>query len=82
MASTDPLGNLAMVRFNALQPPFDKADIRRAVLLALKQEDYRDAAFDDPAFWRNCYSVYPCGTPYSSETGGKVMAADSEYRIG
>lgn len=75
--STDPLGNMAMVRFNAQQPPFDKAGVRRAVLMAMNQKAYMDAALGDPLFWRNCYSVYPCGTPLANEAGSDVMKTAS-----
>lgn len=73
VASTDPLGNIAMARFNHQQPPFDNADVRRAVLMAMEQEEYMTAAFNDRRFWRNCYSVYPCGTKFASQTGSEVM---------
>lgn len=67
VASTDPLGNVAMVRFNTLQPPFDKPAVRKAVLAALNQPDYMKAALGDERFWKVCYSVFPCGTPLSEE---------------
>ena len=67
VASTDPLGNIAMVRFNTLLPPFDKPAVRLAVLKAMQQEDYMNAALGDARYWRVCYSVFPCGTPLSSE---------------
>jgi len=66
-----------MVRFNSLQKPFDKASVRRAVLMALKQDDYMKAALGDKQFWRNCYSVYPCGTPLANEAGSDVMKTGS-----
>lgn len=70
---TDPIGNIGMVRFNSLQPPFDKAGVRRAVLMGLKQQDYMTAALGDQKFWRTCYSVFPCGTSLANETGSEVM---------
>lgn len=73
VASTDPLGNIGMIRFNALQRPFNNAGIRRAVLMAIDQADYMNAAFGDHRWWRNCYSVFPCGTPYATEAGDQVM---------
>jgi peptide/nickel transport system substrate-binding protein len=74
VASADPIGNLAMGRFNHLQPPFDKADVRRAVLLAMRQEDYMTAALGDPRYWKTCYSVFPCGTTFANQAGSEVMA--------
>ncbi len=69
----DPLGNIGFARFNSLLPPFDKAEIRRAAIMAMKQEDYMAAAVGDQQFWKTCYSVYPCGTPLASEVGSDVM---------
>ncbi|MDJ0823288.1 MAG: ABC transporter substrate-binding protein [Paracoccaceae bacterium] len=70
----DPLGNIGFARFNHLLPPFDDADVRRAALMAMKQEDYLAAAIGDPQFWKTCYSVYPCGTPLANDAGSDVMA--------
>lgn len=73
--STDPLGNIAMARFNMLQPPFDNVAVRRAVLMAMQQEDYMLAALGDPKYWRTCYSIFPCGTPLSNDAGSAAMKA-------
>lgn len=75
VASTDPLGNIAMARFNTLLPPFDNVEIRRAVTMVMQQEDYMTAAVGDPGFWRVCYSMFPCGTPLSNDAGSDVMKA-------
>lgn len=69
----DPLGNIGFARFNSLLPPFDNADIRRAAIMAMKQEDYMAAAVGDQKFWKTCYSVYPCGTPLANEVGSEVI---------
>jgi len=63
----DPTGYLAIMRFNALQPPFDKPLMRRAMLHAVNQADYMAAITggDDDAF-RICHSLFPCGTPYGN----------------
>lgn len=77
VASTDPLGNIAMARFNHLQPPFNNPGVRRAVLMAMNQDDYMAAALGDHRYWRNCYSVFPCGTPLATEAGDAVMKTAS-----
>jgi peptide/nickel transport system substrate-binding protein len=69
----DPLGNIGFARFNHLLPPFDNAEIRRAAIMAMRQEDYMAGAVGDQKFWRTCYSVYPCGTPLANEVGSEVM---------
>jgi peptide/nickel transport system substrate-binding protein len=73
VASTDPLGNVAMARFNTQQPPFNNPAIRRAVLMAMNQDDYMTAALGDHRYWRNCYSVFPCGTPFANDAGSEIM---------
>jgi peptide/nickel transport system substrate-binding protein len=69
----DPLGNIGFARFNSLLPPFDNADVRRAAIMAMKQEDYMAAGVGDQQFWKTCYSVYPCGTPLANESGSEVI---------
>ncbi|MEM9549964.1 MAG: ABC transporter substrate-binding protein [Pseudomonadota bacterium] len=71
----DPLGNIGFARFNHLLPPFDNAEVRRAAMMAMKQEDYMAGAVGDPAFWKTCYSVFPCGTPLDNDVGSDVMSA-------
>ena len=51
----DPLGNIGFLRFNHVQPPFDNVAIRRAALMAVKQEDYLAGAVGDQAYWSTCY---------------------------
>jgi peptide/nickel transport system substrate-binding protein len=74
----DPSGRMALMRLNHLQPPFNDVRIRRAVLMTVDQEEYMRAANgDDPELWKVCRSIYPCGTPYESETEAKrVMRGD------
>ncbi|MBV8914414.1 MAG: ABC transporter substrate-binding protein [Acetobacteraceae bacterium] len=70
----DPSGRMALMRLNHLQPPFNDVRIRRAVLMSVDQEDYMRAANgDDPALWKICRSIYPCGTPYESEDAAKRL---------
>ncbi|MHA6478850.1 ABC transporter substrate-binding protein [Stutzerimonas sp. KH-1] len=73
VASTDPLGNVAMARFNHQQAPFNNPGVRRAVLMAMQQDAYMSAALGDARYWRNCYSVFPCGTPLANEAGSEIM---------
>jgi peptide/nickel transport system substrate-binding protein len=78
VASTDPLGNIAFARFNHRQPPFNNAEVRRAVLMAMKQEDYMTAALGDHRYWRTCYSVFACGTTFANAAGSEIMAAGGD----
>ena len=75
MMIQNPAGNCAVMRLNNLQPPFDREAIRRAVMMAVDQEDYMGAVYgtDDKSVWRTCYSLFPCGTPLESEEGGALL---------
>lgn len=73
----DPLGNIGFARFNHLLPPFDDVEVRRAAIMAMKQEDYLAAAIGSPDQWRTCYSVYPCGTPLANDAGSEVIMTGS-----
>lgn len=63
--SLDPAGFMGVIRFNSLQPPFDKPEIRRIVLQAVSQPDYMNPVTGgDAGAWKSCHSLFPCGTPY------------------
>ncbi|HYZ65081.1 MAG TPA: ABC transporter substrate-binding protein [Acetobacteraceae bacterium] len=70
----DRSGRMALMRLNHLQPPFNDKRIRQAVLMSVDQEEYMRAANgDDPALWKVCPSIYPCGTPYESFTAARRL---------
>ena len=72
-AVQDPSGRMALMRLNHLQPPFDDVRVRRAVLLSVDQEEYMRAANgDDPALWKVCRSIYPCGTAYEADSAARM----------
>ncbi len=68
IAPSNPQGYIGGLRFNCLHPPFDDVRLRRAVLVAVNQEDYmRTIMGDDRSAWRICRSQYPCGSTYGIE---------------
>lgn len=69
-----PAGNVGMAVFNHLIPPFDNADIRRAVILAMDQREYMGAALEDADYWWPCPSVYACGTQYSTPYAENILS--------
>jgi len=72
----DPLGFLGTLRMNHLQPPFDNPALRRAVLGAVKQEDYMSAAAgDDRANWRAGVGVFCPSSPMASDAGMEVLTS-------
>ncbi len=79
IGSANPTGFNAVLRFNHLHPPFNNLGIRRAVMMAVNQEDYMAAITGgDPTAYRVCKAMLPCGTRHSRETGGPVMQANLE----
>lgn len=66
----DKGGKLTVLRPNMLQPPFDKVEARRALMLAVNQPDYvHVAGAGDAENARECYAFFSCGAPTSSEAG-------------
>ncbi|HEU5322793.1 MAG TPA: ABC transporter substrate-binding protein [Methylomirabilota bacterium] len=65
----NPLGNQYTFRFNTLHPPFNDPRVRQAVLAAFNQEDFLKAVIGDPAYYKVCKSLFPCGSPLESTRG-------------
>lgn len=70
----DPLGTIAILRFNQLHPPFDNPKMRQALLYAIDQGDYMTAVAGEPANWRVCASFFTCGTPLASDAGAEPLS--------
>jgi peptide/nickel transport system substrate-binding protein len=63
-------GNYCMIRFNHLQPPFDRAAMRRVILRALNQDDFTAAlAGGEPSLMRAGVGFYPPGLPDATAAG-------------
>jgi peptide/nickel transport system substrate-binding protein len=74
VAVLNTLGYIGVARFNQLHAPFNNPAIRRALLGAITQEDFlRGVTGNDPAAFRQCLSMWPCGTSYESTTGNQAM---------
>lgn len=74
----DRLGFQGMLRLNHLHPPFDNQKIRQAVLKAMDQERYMQAAVGNPDLYDVCMSYYACGAPLESDAGVEGMTYDPE----
>ena len=69
-AVLEKLGNYAFVRFNQNQPPFDRPEMRRAVMRAINQEDFVNAiAGGEPELQRTGIGFFPPGTPDATDDG-------------
>jgi peptide/nickel transport system substrate-binding protein len=70
----DPLGNIGVFRMNHLHPPFNDVKARRAILMALSQEDYMRALVgDDTSLWKPLPGFFTPDTPLYTEEGGEIL---------
>ena len=69
-----PIGNTGALRFNQLQPPFNNAKMRQAVLAVADQREYMAALAGAPENWHTCFSFYACGFPLASEAGAEALS--------
>ena len=59
---------------NHLYPPFNDVRARRAVLMAMNQEDYMRALVgDDPNLWKTLPGYFTPGTSLYTEEGGEIL---------
>jgi peptide/nickel transport system substrate-binding protein len=73
-AINDPLGSAGMLVMNHLFPPFNDVRARRAILMALSQEDYMRAIVGgDDSLWKPMPGYFAPGTPLYTEEGGDVL---------
>jgi peptide/nickel transport system substrate-binding protein len=64
----NPAGLMSIMRLNHLQAPFNDPGTRQAVALSVNQADYMRATLgEDQSVWRECRSLFPCGTPHGVE---------------
>jgi len=70
----DRNGTLGFMKMNNLQPPFNNAAIRRALLGAVVQSDYMIAiAGEDPTMWRAGVGIFTPGTDMATNAGMEVL---------
>jgi peptide/nickel transport system substrate-binding protein len=76
----DPWGNIGILRMNHLHPPFNDVRARRAVLMALSQEDYmRAVAGNDDSLWKPMPSYFTPGAPLYTEDGGEILKGPRNF---
>ena len=73
-------GQMACMRLNELNPPFDNPAIRRALLKAVNQRDFMDAVVGtDPKMSHVPVGIFSPGTPMASDAGLEVFTASRDY---
>ncbi len=91
--STDLFGNIGIIRFNHLHPPFNNQKLRQAVLSMVDQKDYLAAIMGaDSPLTQAGVGVFTPGTPLASDAGmekltgprdlaaAKKLVAESGYK--
>lgn len=64
------IGNFMIMRFNSDQAPFNNRGIRRAVMMAVNQQDYLNAQIGDDSVTQTCNSILSCESPYATDVPG------------
>jgi peptide/nickel transport system substrate-binding protein len=73
---------MGILRFNHLHPPFDKVEVRRALLGAVDQAEAMTAvAGTDRAFWHDGIGLFPAGTPFANDAGIEVLRRPRDYAV-
>lgn len=72
------MGDVGVLRFNVLHPPFDDVRIRRAAIAALYQRDILMAQKGNPDFFQLCAAMFVCGTPLASDAGGETLISGGD----
>lgn len=65
----NPLGLQGICRMNWLTEPFNRVEIRQAVLHACDQRDWLDAQVGNPDYYQSTAAMFGKGTPLDSEVG-------------
>ena len=76
----DPTGVLITLRPNHLYPPFDKPEVRRALLRAIDQKEFMVAARgEDTSLWSVPVGFFPPLSPLASDAGLSVLTGERDY---
>jgi peptide/nickel transport system substrate-binding protein len=76
----DPLGWIGSLRMNHQHPPFNDVRARRAILMALSQQDYMRAFVgDDDNLWKPLPGFFTPGTPPYNEEGGEILKGPRNF---
>ena len=72
----DPVGLVATMRFNHLNPPFNNAALRRALLGMVNQSDYMIGMVGtDAKLWKDHCGYFTPGTPMASDAGMDALTS-------
>jgi peptide/nickel transport system substrate-binding protein len=76
----DRTGMQVTLRPNHLYPPFDRPEVRRALLRAIDQKEFMVASRGvDTSLWSVPLSFFPPVSPMASDAGLSVLTAERDY---
>ena len=82
VAIADPTGTMPALCLNHLQPPFNNARLRRALLLATDQDEFLQAAMgSEPELTKTGVGIFTPGTPFASEVGLDVLTSPRDIDL-
>lgn len=70
------LASQAVLRANALHPPFNDPRARLALSYIINQDDEMEAGYGDPASYQRCNSFFVCGSPNGTQAGTEGFGPD------
>jgi peptide/nickel transport system substrate-binding protein len=74
VAQPDKIGNIEVIRFNSLHPPFNNQKLRQAVLSVVNQKEFMQAAFgDDDSLYRTAVGIFTPGSPSATDAGMQAL---------
>ena len=78
----DDFGVVGCMRFNMLHPPFDNVKLRRAMLPAINQADFMNAAMGgDPELTRIGVGVFTPGSPLANSAGLETLTGPRDLAL-
>ena len=78
--AVDKVGNVEVIRFNHLHPPFNNLKLRLAVLKVVDQKEFMEAAFgEDPSIWRTGVGVFTPGSPAATDLDMQVLTGPRDW---
>ncbi len=76
----DKIGNVEIIRFNSLQPPFNNLKLRQAVQAVVDQKDFMEAAFgEDASLYRTGVGVFTPGSPAATSAGLEALTGPRDW---
>lgn len=71
--NNNKFGLQVLCRMNFLAPPFNDVRLRRAAMLAFKQENFLAAMVGDPDGYKVCGAMFICDTPLANDIGTETL---------